>query len=317
MSDSEIGSEAGDQPTLVTAVPERVLEVGDMPNCLSLLCKTDSGLAHAYVKLDAKSMKLTNIELLSQYEHLRYVNLGQNFLENVLTLNKLKSLLWLKVNNNQLTSARLEQLPYLQVVDFSGNKIGNVLGIEHPHLEQLNLNFNQIPSVEGLEPQALPNLVSLQLRSNQLSSTAGIDNFKSLRHLFLAANQVTSLDGISTLDGLEILHLRDNQISSFGDNFVDGCLQNLRYINLRANNVKELDEVKKLAVLPKLAELVLTDNPLVEEEDYRLEVLCRVRRLDRLDKDIFDEDEREQATEKYEEMLEAAKAVEETAAEED
>ena len=37
---------------------------------------------------------------------------------------------------------------------------------------------------------------------------------------------------------------------------------------------------------------------------YRLEVLCRVRRLDRLDKDPFDEDEREQAQEKYEEMLE-------------
>ena len=57
------------------------------------------------------------------------------------------------------------------MVDFSGNKIRNVLGIEHPHLEQLNLNHNDIPSLEGLEPKDLPNLISLQLRSNQLSST--------------------------------------------------------------------------------------------------------------------------------------------------
>ena len=42
---------------------------------------------------------------------------------------------------------------------------------------------------------------------------------------------------------------------------------------------------------------------------HRLEVLCRVRRLDRLDKDPFDEDEREQAQEKYEEMMEAAANV--------
>lgn len=302
MSESGVSEAAGEVPR---TIPKRSLEVVDMPNCLSLLCKTDSGLAHAYVKLDAKQMKLTNIELLNQYEHLRYVNLSQNYLENVITLNKLRSLLWLKLNNNRLDSARLEKMPYLQVVDFSGNNIRNVLGIEHPHLEQLNLNYNQIPSFEGLEPGALPNLVSLQLRGNKLSSTMGLENFRNLKHLFVAANQITSLEGLATLESLEILHVRDNQISSFGETFVDGSLPNLRYINLRANNVANIAEVKKLAVLPKLSELVLTDNPLVEEEDYRLEVLCRVRRLDRLDKDVFDEDEREQAQEKYEEMLEA------------
>lgn len=308
MSDSE--HSGSDQPAAeITAVPERALETGDMPNCLSLLCKTDSGLAHAYVKLDAKQMKLTNVEALQAYEHLRYVNLSQNFLDNIDTLNKLRSLLWLKINQNRLESARLEKLPYLQVVDFSGNKIRNVLGIEHPHLEQLNLNHNDIPSLEGLEPKDLPNLISLQLRSNQLSSTSGVENFRNLKHLFIAANRITSLEGISTLESLEILHIRDNQIQSFGENFVDGCLKNLRYINLRANNVDKMEEVKKLSILPKLTELVLTDNPLVEEEDYRLEVLCRVRRLDRLDKDPFDEDEREQAQEKYEEMMEAAANV--------
>lgn len=307
MSDnSETGSNHENQDNLMSAVPDRALEVGDMPNCLSLLCKTDSGLTHAYVKLDAKQMKLTNIECLEAYEHLRYVNLSQNFLENIGTLNKLKSLLWLKLNQNRLESARLDKLPYLQVVDFSGNKIGNVLGIEHPYLEQLNLNNNEIPSLEGLEPKELPNLIGLQLRSNQLSSTSGIENFKNLKHLFIAGNRITNLEGISTLDNLEILHIRDNQIQGFDEHFVDGCLKNLRYINLRANNVDKMDEVKKLSVLPKLTELILTDNPLVEEEDYRLEVLCRVRRLDRLDKDPFDEDEREQAQEKYEEMLQAA-----------
>lgn len=70
------------------------------------------------------------------------------------------------------------------------------------------------------------------------------------------------------MESLEILHIRDNQIQSFGENFVDGCLKNLRYINLRANNVDKMEEVKKLSILPKLTELVLTDNPLVEEEDY-------------------------------------------------
>lgn len=310
MSDEE--SQSGDvSPDVVVA--DRELGIGDMPNCLSLLCKIDNGLAHAYVKLDAKGMKLTTIGHLSKYEHLRYVNVSQNFVQDLAPLNALRSLLWLKANNNRADSARLAPLPYLQVLDMSHNKIASVMGIEHPLLEQLNLSFNEIPSCEGLDTATLPNLQTLQMRSNQLTNSAGLENFKNLKHLYLGANNITSLEGISTLASLELLHLRDNQIADLAEDFKDGSLQKLRYINLRANNISSFDEIKKLSVLPKLTELVLLDNPIVEEDDYRLETLVRVRRLGRLDKDPFDEDEREQAQEKYEEMLDAQKEEAEAA----
>lgn len=288
----------------VEAPIQNALGQGDMPNCLSLLCKIDTGLAHAYVKLTAKQMKLTSIDILEKYPHLRYIDVSGNQIQDFFHLNSLKSLLWLKANNNHAKSARLESLPYLQVLDFSQNKVQTVMGLEHPLLEQLNLNSNDIPSCEGLDTNTLPNLQTLQMRSNRLSNTTGLDNFRNLKRLYLGNNKITSLDGISTLDSLEILHLRDNQISSFNDDLVDGKLQNLRYLNLRANRIEKFEEIKKLSVLPKLTAMVFLENPIVEEEDYRLETLVRVRRLNRLDKDVFDEDEREQAQEKYEEQLE-------------
>ena len=82
--------------------------------------------------------------------------------------------------------------------------------------------------------------------------------------------------------------------------------------------------MKKLQVLPKLRALVLLgklnfvvetnlkkykkylfhffkDTPLTENSDYRLEVLISVRRLERLDKDEYLEEERGEAETIYEE----------------
>ncbi len=45
---------------------------------------------------------------------------------------------------------------------------------------------------------------------------------------------------------------------------------------------------------------LLKDTPLIENDDYRLECLIAVRRLERLDKDQFTEDERSEAEEIFE-----------------
>lgn len=53
--------------------------------------------------------------------------------------------------------------------------------------------------------------------------------------------------------------------------------------------------------MPKLKALVLLDTPLTENGDYRLEVLISVRRLERLDKDEYLQEERSEAETIYEE----------------
>uniref|UniRef100_A0A7M4EAW3 Leucine rich repeat containing 23 n=1 Tax=Crocodylus porosus TaxID=8502 RepID=A0A7M4EAW3_CROPO len=110
-----------------------------MKEGLSLLCKTGNGLAHAYVKLEAKEKDLTDIGLLQNYIHLRYVDLSENQLRDLSPLGSLIHLLWLKVDGNRLTSATLQELPYLQIASFAHNRIKDTEGISHPRLGSLNL----------------------------------------------------------------------------------------------------------------------------------------------------------------------------------
>ena len=151
---------------------------------------------------------ITNISILKNYIHLRYIDLSNNNLKDISPLNGLTHILTLKLDYNQLTSAKLDPLPYLQQASFSNNKIKTTEGISHPKLETLNLNGNSlkcffsnllfaltgnnfltltensISEVKGFDGDKLPNLQTLELRKNHLKSTRGI-RLPSLKSLFI------------------------------------------------------------------------------------------------------------------------------------
>ena len=71
-----------------------------------------------------------------------------------------------------------------------------------------------------------------------------------------------------------------------------------------------MKETNKLKSLPFLRALALSENPVADEDDYRLEVLIAVRTLERLDKDEFTDEERHEAEEIYEQRKAEAEAAE-------
>ncbi|NXS84042.1 LRC23 protein, partial [Erpornis zantholeuca] len=235
---------------------------------------------------------LTDISLLERFIHLRYVDLSKNKLQDLSPLSSLTHLLWLKVDRNLLTSASMQQLPYLQVISFDHNHIKDLEGIAHPLLANLSLKANKIQTVLGLSQDQLSSLQVLELRGNEIKTTAGLGVSK-LKKLYLAQNAICSLEGLEEFEELEILHLRNNKLEAL-DGFSDRmkCLQ---YLNLRSNGIKSFQEVGKLQVLPMLQALVLMDNPCAEKRDYRLEVLSWLPQLQRLDKEVIEEDEWEEA----------------------
>ncbi|XP_026948842.1 leucine-rich repeat-containing protein 23 [Sagmatias obliquidens] len=265
-----------------------------MKEGLSALCKTGNGLAHAYVKLVVKDRDLTDIHLLRSYIHLRFVDVSRNHLTDLSPLNCLTHLLWLKADGNRLRSARLSELPYLQIASFAYNQITDTEGISHPRLGSLDLKGNHIHMVTGLDPQKLMSLHTLELRGNQLNSTVGI-NLPKLKNLFLAQNLLKKVEGLESLSNLTTLHLRDNQIETLSGFSKE--MESLQYLNLRGNMVADLGELAKLRNLPKLRALVLLDNPCTDENDYRREALVQVAHLERLDKDFYEEEERAEADE--------------------
>ncbi|NWV37484.1 LRC23 protein, partial [Grantiella picta] len=235
---------------------------------------------------------LTDISLLERFIHLRYVDLSKNKLRDLSPLSNLTQLLWLKVDGNLLTSASMQELPYIQVISFDRNRIKDMEGITHPLLTNLSLKGNKIQTVLGLSRDQLFNLEVLELRGNKLKTTAGL-GLPKLKKLYLAKNTIGSLEGLEEFGQLETLHLRDNKLEAL-DGF-SVSMQCLQYLNLRSNGIRSIQEVEKLQVLPMLQALVLMDNPCTEEPDYRLEVLLRLPQLQRLDKELIEEEEREEA----------------------
>ncbi|XP_054699000.1 leucine-rich repeat-containing protein 23 [Grus americana] len=294
--------EGEEQVPAPCALTEEVLKEG-----LSLLCKTGNGLAHAYVKFEAKYKDLTDISLLECFIHLRYVDLSENKLQDLSPLSNLTHLLWLKVDGNLLTSASMEELPYLQIISFAHNRIKDMEGITHPCLASLSLKGNKIQTALGLSHGKLFSLQILELRGNKLESTAGL-SLPKLKNLYLAQNAIRSLEGLEGLGQLTTLHLRDNQLETL-DGFCSSmkCLQ---YLNLRNNGINSLQEVAKLQVLPMLQALVLLDNPCSDEPSYRLEVLVLLPHLQRLDKELFEQDERAEANKIRQERQEEEKEME-------
>lgn len=293
------------------AVVEKPLtqEIISTNGCLSLLCKTGNSLAHAYVRLDIKDREITDISCLKVFVHLRYIDLSGNKISDLSPLNHLTHLLTVKADKNLVTTAKLNELPYLQILNCSNNKVQSLEGIGHPLLETLNLNGNEISDVSRLSFNKLARLTQLELKANKLTSTAGI-HLPGLRKLYLGDNSIVNIEQLSRLQNLTILHLRNNKITSL-DGFPETLTQ-LQYLNLRKNEVTTFSEVEKLKRLPMLRALILRQNPVCYEESYRIEVLVLLRRLERLDQDVYVEDERQEAEEIYNSRQEMENQGEET-----
>ncbi|XP_065890900.1 leucine-rich repeat-containing protein 23-like [Dysidea avara] len=261
---------------------------------LSLLCKTGSGLAHAYVRADLQSLSLGDVSVLSTFVHLRYLDVSNNKISDISCLNNLSQLIVLKADHNLLQSASIAPLAYLQVLNLAHNNITTTEGITHPLLENLDLSFNQITELSDLSETNLPTLTTLDCHGNALTGARNI-NIPTLQKLYLATNQINTLEGLGHLTQLTTLHLRENQLKT-----LDGLTEQmsaLQYINLRGNPIEDIKEVAKLQCLPFLRALILSECPVCETDEYRLEVLIAIRTLERLDKDVYEQDERQDAEE--------------------
>ncbi|KAK0142254.1 Leucine-rich repeat-containing protein 23 [Merluccius polli] len=275
---------------------------------LSLLCRTGNGLSHAFVKLDLRDKELTDIAALSHFVHLRFLDVSNNHLADLSPLKSLTDLLWLKasvlcdashIDNNAVSSFKdqpLGQLPYLQWLSLAGNQLEDMEGLGGTALESLNLIGNRIQRVHGLHYGHLTNLVTLELRGNRLDTTDGI-YLPNLRRLYLAQNVIKRLEGLERLERLTTLHLRDNQLETLDG--ISPSMTSLQYLNVRGNLIDSQKALQSLVPLSStLRALVVSENPLAETEDYRLEVLTCLTHLERLDKEPISSEEWAEARER-------------------
>lgn len=190
-------------------------------------------------------MKLTNIEAITCFKHLQFVDVSNNYLniQRLQPVTELPFLILLQADNNELSTAALKKCKYLQVLILNHNQLTTVKHVYQPQLSTLEVGYNQINEIVI---NKMPHLRCIDFRYNVIRELPLAMDFPKLDSLYLAGNKINSLVGIETLTNLRILHVRNNPIK-YLNGFVPELVK-LQYLNLRNCKVATLRQVKKLRV---------------------------------------------------------------------
>lgn len=298
-SESDLSDDEESEDEQFTAKPV-VLTFDDACKGLCMLGKTANGLQHAYLKIRLVDQNLCDVAVITGFRHVLIVDLSGNMLDDdaVQVLATMQFLVVIQVDRNNLTSARLPPMEYLQLLLLNQNYIEDITGsVEHTQLTCLELSHNRIINAAGLDRTILTNLRTLDLSHNQLTSVADLE-LDTLENLYLCSNSIKKFKGLRRFPRLKVLHMRGNPLKRL-KGISKKKLPALEYLNVRECELSSLDQFSVLADLPTLATLVITDNPAIQdtEEGYRPEVLSYVRQLKRLDKLPVLDEELEEAAE--------------------
>ena len=193
-------------------------------------------------KLNLSRKDLPHIPLFEGEDNLKYLSLELNLITKIERLISLNNLIYLNLYGNLITE--IENLSHT-------NK-----------LKVLLLGKNNIEKIKNLN--SLTELEILDLHSNKIKIIENICCLKKLRILNLANNQISSINELIYNRNLEELNVRKNLIEII-PNMND--FQMLKKINIGKNLIKKLEYILEFSKLKYLQEIVLENNPIVNNAD--------------------------------------------------
>jgi hypothetical protein len=116
---------------------------------------------------------------------------------------------------------------------------------------------------------------------------SGLERCTALTRLDLSRNKISVIMGLDCLENLQRLNLSYNQISSVSGGLSDNT--NLEWLDLKANQISRLDDLKELEQLESLSVLHLRDemgkdaNPVCTDENYITFMQKSLKKLNILD----------------------------------
>jgi Leucine-rich repeat (LRR) protein len=117
--------------------------------------------------------------------------------------------------------------------------------LELHNLEILHLGYNKITNIKDLHLDNFPSLRALYLPGNDLSKVDGLQSCGELRELILDKNRIRSLDphSLANLKKLQDLRIEENGLRSLS-NFP--VLPNLTILSVAGNRINDIIELEKL-----------------------------------------------------------------------
>lgn len=177
---------------------------------------------HGILNLSRMGIKdIAEIDGLNHLNILRVLNLGHNNINEIKGMGYLRDPFGLKkayIDSNRTSEIKelgnqkkVMKFVNLEELDLSYNEIHEIEGLENlTELRSLWLNSNEIREIKGLE--TLTKLKFLNLDNNNISKIEDLDNLVALKELNLENNKIHEIKGLDTLIELKSLSLLHNKI---------------------------------------------------------------------------------------------------------
>uniref|UniRef100_A0AAY4ET69 Centriolin n=1 Tax=Denticeps clupeoides TaxID=299321 RepID=A0AAY4ET69_9TELE len=175
------------------------------------------------------------------------------------------------------------------------SKQDNIAFVQSLNLSVTKTGDKKFKYIENLDKCA--RLRELNLSHNCIEKVEKLEKLHKLRELNISDNQIIKIEGLEHMTSLEVLNLSDNYIEQL-PLWLPKKLRSLQTLNLRNNNISSVS-ILKLKLLKNLTELVLAENPVCNLPHYRLFLLFHVRSLQVLDGQPVNEQERQQAHQRF------------------
>ncbi|KAF2883458.1 hypothetical protein ILUMI_22700 [Ignelater luminosus] len=225
-------------------------------------------------ELKLQNNTINNIEngSFASLDSLWKLDLSNNKIEVLFgILNELPEISSINLAHNKISEIALIGNPGLQTlqsIDLSNNRIKVVKRKSFrnlPSLEIINLSNNPIATLQSRAFKGLSSLKTLNLSSCSISDVQSgvLTTLFYLSNLDLSGNKITtfttgSFSGLPELKTLDLSHNKINTLKKTGVL----SLPNLYSINLSHNNLRDLDYELLVEIVPRLASLDVSENPL-------------------------------------------------------
>ncbi|KAF4077665.1 hypothetical protein AMELA_G00210640 [Ameiurus melas] len=225
-----------------------------------------------------KISKLTGY-MLDPCSNLTELDFGDNEISYISppVFKELTQLRVLHLQINRLTNVKnlFRNLPLLEFLDLSRNRINMLTCLDFANLTQLNLLYlysNKISKLPSCAFKDLNNLEILKLGTNKLLTIdAAFENYlPSLKVLQVACNKLSTLtkNSFKGLSNLRTLDIADNQIFEIEPHAFSGLL-NLTELLLSSNRItdKAIRDPEVFSGMPKLIMLEIYSNLIFYVDD--------------------------------------------------
>lgn len=260
-------------------LPKHILNVNLSQNNIENI--TSFHQYHDLQRLDVSHNRLVNLSTFNRNIHLTELNVSNNRLTSINGINNLVNLISLNASQNEIAGElnfRNFELPNLQELNLSENKVQTVLGLENlPSLRVLNLNENKLKTLSCNGKHL--HLKKLLVKFNSLQSIR-FECFPFLRVLRIDGNRLKDVTEFKYLRYLDEVSCKSQSASSIVNNVLEES-RDVKILDLSGNSYNDLTFSYNVRVNPflNLNKLVLSAMNLSKIPDTFSSLFPNVREL--------------------------------------